>query len=182
MQMSKKVWMSLLVMVSVIFTASLGMAEEYTTRNWTATRQPGSDVKPLPAAGRGTDFRLADWSTTPLSIGIFTPVQLPWGENWSVRGLRVSLLYGQCPSLQGVDIGLWNAVEEQMAGVQIGFANTASTMRGIQVGFYNAAYYFKGFQIGAVNYAEGGRGVQVGIVNIITKTTLGWCPLIYGSF
>lgn len=151
------------------------------TREWTATRQPRTVGRPLPADGKGSDFALMDRQTTPLSLGIFDTVRVPWGE-WNVRGLRLSPLYGRCDNLTGLDLGLFNTVEEEMIGLQAGFLNTTARARGLQIGIFNCAYYLKGVQIGVVNYAEGAKGLQIGVVNVITDTTPGMLPLIYGSF
>jgi hypothetical protein len=55
-------------------------------------------------------------------------------------------------------------------------------MVGLQVGVVNAAVYFKGLQLGLINYAEGARGIQIGLINVIENTTMGFCPILYGSF
>lgn len=155
-------------------------AQETVTRDWTATRQPREEGRPLPSGDAG-GFTLMDRNTTPLSLGIIAPVQLPWGD-WDVRGLRISLIYGQCVNMTGLDVGIWNGVDKDTIGIQMGAVNTASRMRGIQVGLFNCAHYLKGLQVGVVNYAEGARGVQIGLVNVITTTPCGWWPLLYGAF
>lgn len=152
-----------------------------TTRDWTATRQPNVDARPLPSKGQGSDFFLMDKNTTPLALGLVAPVQLPWG-NWNVRGIRLSPIYGRCENLVGMDLGLVNTVEKDMIGLQVGFLNTTSRARGVQVGLFNCAYYLKGVQIGFINYAEGAKGLQIGVINVITNTTPGMFPFIYGSF
>lgn len=152
-----------------------------TARDWTITRQPNVDAQPLPSKGRGSDFALMDRNTTPLSLGLIAPVQLPWGD-WNVRGIRLSPIYGRCENLVGMDLGLVNTVEKDLIGLQVGFLNTTSRARGVQVGLFNCAYYLKGVQIGFINYAEGAKGFQIGVINVIKNTTPGMFPLIYGSF
>jgi hypothetical protein len=150
------------------------------TKSWTATRQPREEAKPLPSGG-GAQFSLLDRQTTPLSLGLVAPAQLPWGD-WNVRGLRVSLVYGHCTNLTGLDVGLWNGVEKDAIGLQAGLVNTTARMRGVQIGAINATTYLKGLQLGVINYAEGARGIQVGLINVIENTSMGFCPIIYGSF
>ncbi|MBQ9693339.1 MAG: hypothetical protein IJV69_01095 [Kiritimatiellae bacterium] len=163
------------------WTATAGASNTTITRDWTATRQPAEVGKPLPSGTRGSDFALFDRNTTPLSLGILAPVQLPWGD-WNVRGLRLSPIYGRCENLTGLDIGLWNTVNADAIGLQLGLVNTASRVRGLQIGFFNGVAYLKGLQIGVINYAEGARGIQIGLINVIPTTTPGGFPLIYGSF
>lgn len=154
---------------------------EGVTRDWTATRQPDRQDKPLHSGKEASSFSLFDGETTPLSLGILAPVQLPWGD-WDVKGLRVSLLYGRCADLTGLDIGVWNTVDEDLIGWQTGVVNAASRVRGLQIGVINMAVYLKGLQVGLINYAEGARGLQVGLINVITNTTPGGFPIVYGSF
>lgn len=151
------------------------------TRDWTATRQPRLERQPSPSTGKGSDFSLLSRDRTPLSLGLVTPAQLPWGD-WDVCGLRVSLIYGQCKNLTGLDLGLLNTVDEDFTGLQVGALNAVSRARGLQVGVINCAYYLKGVQIGLINYAEGAYGLQIGLVNVITNSSPGVMPLIYGSF
>lgn len=162
-----------------VFATEAATAEG--TKNWTATRQPQVTEKPLPFDGNGTDFKLVDQNTTCFSLSLATPVQLPWGD-WDVRGVRISPIYGCCGRMTGLDVGLWNTVETDFIGLQVGVVNTASRVRGLQVGCFNGAYYLKGLQVGVINYAEGARGLQIGLINVITATTPGCFLGIYGSF
>ena len=77
-------------------------------------------------------------SYTPLSVNIVSPVGLPWGFDWDVKGLQV---------------GGWNWVED-CDGVQIGFVNTADHVRGLQVGGINVTRKIYGVQIGFINVIE----------------------------
>mgnify|MGYP003556678455 CR=1 FL=1 len=179
-------WVLCFVLVSTIcFSGGTlfaeGIGQEGTTYHWTAPRQPSDQPKPLPSGRSGADFSLMDGNTTPLSLGILAPVQLPWGD-WDVRGIRISPIYGRCVNMTGLDVGLLNTVEADFAGLQVGALNSVSRVRGLQIGVINCAYYFKGLQIGVINYAEGARGIQIGVVNVITNTTPGFFPIIYGSF
>lgn len=171
------------VFTGILFLLSTAViaTQATSTRDWTATRQPRLQGKPLPSGGKGEDFSLMNESRTPLSLGLVTPAQLPWGD-WNVCGLRLSLIYGQCKNLTGVDLGLLNTVDEDLVGLQVGALNAVSRARGFQVGVINCAYYLKGVQVGLINYAEGAYGLQIGLINVITNTTPGMFPLIYGSF
>lgn len=151
------------------------------THQWTATRNPNVEDKPLISGTKGSDYGLFTRDVTCLSIGLFSPVQLPWGQ-WHVRGIRLSPIHGRCSDLSGLDIGLWNTVDEDLTGLQVGGFNMASRVRGLQLGLVNATAYLKGIQIGLFNYADGAKGVQIGLINLIANTYPGGMPFIYGSF
>jgi hypothetical protein len=75
---------------------------------------------------------------TPLSINVITPVGLPWGFDWDVKGLQ---------------IGIWNWVED-FDGVQIGIVNTTDCFRGLQIGGINVTRKMYGVQVGFLNLIE----------------------------
>lgn len=75
---------------------------------------------------------------TPLSLNLVTPVGLPWGFGWDVRGLQ---------------IGLWNDVPN-FDGLQIGIANKTENFRGLQLGVINYTYKMYGMQLGLINVIE----------------------------
>lgn len=163
------------------WTATVPSQESQVSTHWTLTRQPDKEPKPLHSGKEGSSFTLMDGHTTPLSLGVLAPVQLPWGD-WNVCGLRVSLLHGRCADLVGIDVGVWNTVDEDLIGLQVGALNIASRARVLQIGVINMAVYLKGVQIGVINYAEGARGLQIGLINVITNSEPGVFPIIYGSF
>lgn len=66
---------------------------------------------------------------TPLSIGFVPPVQFP-PDDFTVTGLRTSLLYGRHRSVYGLDIGLLgNITDQNFAGLAVSglFNKTAGT-------------------------------------------------------
>lgn len=85
---------------------------------------------------------------TPLSLNIVTPVGLPWGFDWDVKGLQV---------------GIWNWVPD-FDGWQIGLVNTTDR--------------FRGLQLGVVNVTRQMYGVQVGVVNVIETNDIPFLPII----
>lgn len=89
---------------------------------------------------------------TPLSINIVTPVGLPWGFSWDVKGLQV---------------GVWNWVED-FDGVQIGVVNTTDC--------------FRGLQIGGINVTRKMYGVQVGFLNVIEDNDIPFFPVLNWYF
>jgi len=112
--------------------------------------------------------------TAPVMVSLVTPVQAP-SSDVDVGGLRLSLIYGECGSFTGLDIGVVNRSAREFTGVAIGGANIAGErLYGGQIGFVNWngsaasawADVSKGCQIGLVNYADSFCGLQDGIVNI----------------
>ena len=89
---------------------------------------------------------------TPLSLNIITPVGLPWGFDWDVKGLQV---------------GVWNWIED-FDGVQIGVVNTTDR--------------FRGLQIGGINVTRKMYGVQIGFLNIIEDNDIPFFPVLNWYF
>jgi hypothetical protein len=120
----------------------------------------------------------------PISLGLFTPVQIvPEGQG--VSGFRFSLIYGKNAFVRGFDLGLVNELSGGLNGVQWGFVSIVKgnavgwqwnfvtldggTFEGLQMGFYNQARHVNGLQLGMVNHVETMEGVQIGLINIIQK-------------
>ena len=114
-----------------------------------------------------------DW--TPFQLALFNPVQL-FPEKTNVYGLRINLIYGSNKELQGVDYGVFNVVDKETTGVQVGAApfggvNVSGTLKGIQfAGYFGGAnltdHDANGIQaagiIGGANIANGTMtGLQV---------------------
>ena len=89
---------------------------------------------------------------TPLSINIITPVGLPWGFDWDVKGRQV---------------GVWNWIED-FDGVQIGVVNTTDC--------------FRGLQIGGINVTRKMYGVQIGFLNVIKDNDVPFFPILNWYF
>lgn len=99
-----------------------------------------------------------------------------------VAGLRITFPYGECESVTGFDLGFFgrcryfegfqlnllrNDAKDSLAGVQVGFYNSAgrADMMGVQIGLWNEARSFKGMQLGLINLTDTGSGLQIGLVN-----------------
>lgn len=89
---------------------------------------------------------------TPLSINVITPVGLPWGFDWDVKGLQV---------------GGWNWVED---------------FDGVQIGFFNTTDRFRGLQIGGINVTRQMYGVQIGFLNVIEDNDIPFFPVLNWYF
>ncbi len=115
-------------------------------------------------------------------VSVLSPGELP-APAYSIYGGRLSLIYGECRELYGLDVGvtgyvrerlcgaqvngLWSGVGTDMAGLQIGLVNTVEGyLAGCQVGLMNFTGDFYGCQIGLSNVADEMNGCQIGLVNV----------------
>lgn len=104
-------------------------------------------------------------------VSMISPGQLPTAES-NIYGGRLSVIYGDCQSLYGLDLGISGRIHERMNGAQFGllFSLDDAEMNGFGLGCVNyVAGEFTGCQVGLWNHAEGGAGAQLGVVN--TSTT-----------
>lgn len=100
-------------------------------------------------------------------FSVFAPGQLP-SYMTDVKGMRLSLIYGDCQTLTGLDVGLAGRVRERMYGAQVAIYNRVGTdANGLQIALWNRIDSdFKGLEIGAANMVEGHTGgVALGLVN-----------------
>ena len=103
-------------------------------------------------------------------------------EDIDVIGLRLTLPYGECEGVTGIDLGFYgrcryfegfqlnilrNEALDIMAGVQVGVYNSAgrADLTGLQVGLWNEARSIRGVQVGIINVADTVQGVQFGLIN-----------------
>ena len=103
-------------------------------------------------------------------LSVFSPGQLPPPSS-TIHGGRLSLVYGDCHELYGVDFGAAGSVRERMNGAQFNvFWNGVGTdMAGLQLGMVNTVEgYFAGLQLGLVSVDEELYGCQIGLVNVTT--------------
>lgn len=121
----------------------------------------------------------------PIQLALFAPVQI-FPDTTSIKGVRISLLYGRNTTVKGLDIGLVSHttaglskgaqfgvvgfVEADFMGFQNNWVNiTQGSFEGFQWGLVNHANKASGFQLGLVNYARTLNGLQIGLVNIIKQ-------------
>ena len=115
-------------------------------------------------------------------LSVFSPGQLP-APTSSICGGRLSLIYGECHELFGLDLGvagyarervygaqfnlLWNGVGTDMAGFQCGLVNTVEGyFAGLQLGLFDFSGDLYGCQLGLANSAAAVYGCQIGLVNV----------------
>lgn len=125
-------------------------------------------------------FAFAD--TTPAMVSLVTPLQAP-SSSYDVEGIRLSLIYGECASLTGADIGIINNTKGEFAGLALGGGNIAGgRLHGAQLGLVNVNNNDTsawdsisiGVQCGLVNYADSFCGLQDGLlVSVVSDTIIG---------
>ena len=104
-----------------------------------------------------------------LMLSVFSPGQLP-APSSSITGGRLSLIYGECHELYGLDLGVAGYVREHAIGVQLAaiWNGVGTDMDGLQVGLLNTVEGdLSGLQLGLVNIADRLYGCQIGLVNIV---------------
>ena len=72
---------------------------------------------------------------TPVQIGLFAPVSIPWGFDWDVKGFDLNLFYIETVKLQGLGVsGIASRTRDNQDGVLIsGLCNWNDTdVRGLQ--------------------------------------------------
>jgi hypothetical protein len=117
----------------------------------------------------------------PFQLALFYPLQIR-GEDASITGLRLNLIYGKNVSVSGLDIGIANhCTGGQSVGVQygllglvegdfVGWQHQAISIvngefAGLQWGLFNYCGHGTGFQAGFVNRAKYIKGLQFGLLN-----------------
>jgi len=133
----------------------------------------------LAAPGEG-DVSGKGWS--PFQFSIYSPIQLV-GENKSITGLRLSLLYGKNTDISGIDLGLGVSRSNSLTGIQIsGVANYIQSPYTDPPGPVGSitrpgdeAYTAKGIQIGGLgNEVDYLSGIQIaGIANVVRYDAFG---------
>lgn len=127
------------------------------------------------------------WRWSPLGIGLFAPVQLPFTDS-HVYGLRFGGLLGWNENVAGLDCGLVNVVKGDFGGIQVGGVNyNAAIAGGIQAGVISWTelnYYGLqaavanvnqrqqiGLSVGAMNWADSVIVGQIGVFNFANEVT-----------
>ena len=103
--------------------------------------------------------------STPLSFGLFTPVQAPAPE-YDCIGLRINLLAGHVYGNYGLTIGPINITDQENLGFTLGLVNLDfGYTAGVQWGLVSrTAGHFDGFQSNLVSLVGGDfKGLQGGL-------------------
>ena len=108
-------------------------------------------------------------------LSVCSPGQLP-APTSSIYGGRLSLIYGECHELYGLDLGLTGYVRERLNGAQLNglWSGVGTDMAGLQVGFVNTVDgYVAGLQAGAFNFCRDLFGCQVALSNVAFEDMYG---------
>jgi hypothetical protein len=100
-------------------------------------------------------------------LAVFSPGELP-APSYTIKGARLSLIYGECHEFYGLDVSMVGSVRERMCGVQTGvlWNDVGTDAYGLQIGCVNNVEGdFAGLQIGLVNAADNVYGHQIGLYN-----------------
>lgn len=101
-------------------------------------------------------------------LALHSPGELPVPAS-SINGGRLSVIYGDCQNLNGLDVGLAGRVREHMNGLEINalYSLVGTEFNGLQIGIINFNdAESRGCQLGLGNIAGVGVGFQAGIVNV----------------
>jgi hypothetical protein len=115
-------------------------------------------------------------------LSLFSQGQLP-SPAYSIYGGRLSLIYGDCHELHGLDLGmagqtreslyglqvngLWSGVGADLYGAQFALANTIDRYAyGFQSGAFNLSSDAYGCQLSAINLSDDVNGAQLGLFNV----------------
>lgn len=129
---------------------------------------------------------------TPVQVGLFAPVSIPWGFDWDVKGFELDIFYAEAVKLQGLSLsGIATRTRDEMKGVSIaGLCNwneedayglnatigvnlAFKNMYGVNVGLFSMAQHMDGINLNFVGAHQlGFRGVEIG----------GLCNFTYGEF
>ena len=108
-------------------------------------------------------------------LSVCSPGQLP-APTSSIYGGRLSLIYGECHELYGLDLSLTGYVRERMCGAQLnGFWSGVGTdMAGLQCGVVNTVDgYIAGLQLGVMNFTRDLYGCQISLSNVAFEDVYG---------
>lgn len=108
-------------------------------------------------------------------LSVFSPGELP-ASSYTIRGARISLLYGQCEEFYGLDVGVAGTVRGYMYGIQSGvlFNDVGADAYGLQVSCVNYVKgSFTGAQLGLANFGDGVCGFQSGLLNHADADAIG---------
>lgn len=108
-------------------------------------------------------------------LSVCSPGQLP-APTSSIYGGRLSLIYGECHELYGLDLGVTGYVRERLCGAQLNglWSGVGTDMAGLQVGAVNTVDgYGAGLQVGAMNFLTELYGCQIGLSNVAFRDVYG---------
>lgn len=127
----------------------------------------------------------AGWAQAATPVQLSLPgLNLPASQQ--VKGARLSLLYGETGSVQGLDLPLFALSDTRdFTGIQLGLGVGAGRVRqsfkgvaltalnwhegndsGANIGFVNLTHNVHGVNLGLVNAGQDTRGLNLGLLNV----------------
>ena len=118
---------------------------------------------------------------SPLGVSLFHPFQFP-GDDFTITGARINLIYGATHSVYGLDVGVVNETRQTMGGIQVGAVNLNQGQTDA-IGFQAAGLAninsnkanIYGVQCAAVNYNKAESfilGIGAAVVNYTPFTKI----------
>jgi hypothetical protein len=116
---------------------------------------------------------------TPIQVGIFAPVSIPWGVDWDVKGFDLDLFYIEAVRLQGLGIsGIASRARDRQDGLLLsGICNwTDADVRGIDITLganlgFGDVY---GVSIATFGMRNLMKGMDVNLLASCQKDFVGW--------
>ena len=116
---------------------------------------------------------------TPVQVGLFAPVSIPWGFDWDVKGFDLDLFYIETVKLQGLGIsGIASRTRDNQDGILIsGVCNwTDAAVRGIDITLganlgFGDVY---GVSIATFGMRNLMKGMDVNLLASCQKDFVGW--------
>ena len=102
--------------------------------------------------------------TVPYQASFISPMQTSSTLD-SVKGIRYNFISGINNNVSGFDFGMFNIVEGDQVGLQIGIYNSSFKTSGLQIGFINKTEYLNGLQIGFLNFHREGKFRLLPVIN-----------------
>ena len=110
---------------------------------------------------------------TPVQIGLFAPVSIPWGFDWDVKGFDLNLFYIETVKLQGLGVsGIASRTRDNQDGVLIsGLCNRGLGITlGANLGFGDVY----GIDVASFGMRNVMKGMDVNLLASYQKEFVGW--------
>lgn len=116
---------------------------------------------------------------TPIQVGLFAPVSLPWGFDWDVKGFDLDIFYMETVKMQGLGIsGIAARTRDEMDGVLIsGLCNwNDKDVRGLSATLGAELCFgdFYGINVSTFGLRNLMKGMDVNLVGSYQKDFVGW--------
>ena len=116
---------------------------------------------------------------TPVQVGLFAPVSLPWGFDWDVKGFDLDIFYMETVKLQGFGVsGIASRNRDNLAGLLVsGLCNWHDKdARGVAatIGADLCFGDFYGINISTFGLRNLMKGMDVNLIGSYQKDFVGW--------